>query len=112
MTQPYLPPEAPAVLPESAEVVARRRFWKRAIWISVALTVIPPLVGIGMSATSMALAFSELGESDGGDASELSRHIGGSLIATAIGLTVSIVGLVALIASVICFRSAKQAPAR
>ncbi|RYD62626.1 MAG: hypothetical protein EOP83_14110 [Verrucomicrobiaceae bacterium] len=107
MDQPYLPPEAPANPPSPEEIIARRLFWKRALWGSALLTIIPPLIGIAMTVTGMTRAFNELESAGGGDSEQLSTHVGTALIGTAIGLLVGLVGLILLVISIMGYRRSR-----
>ena len=107
MVQPYLPPEAPPNPPTPEEVIARRRFWKRAIWGSSLLTIIPPLIGISTTVMSMTRAFNELEASGTGDTNQLSVHVGTALVGTAIGLIPGVVGLILLVISIVGYRRAR-----
>jgi len=107
MAQPYLPPEAPPQPPAPGELIARRRFWKRALWGSALLTIVSPLIGIAITVMDMTSAFNELESTGGADPTQLSVHVGTALIGTAIGLIGGLVGVILLVISIVGYRRAR-----
>lgn len=67
MTQPYVTPQAVSDVDANADSVRRRRkFWLRAIWVSIVGVIVPPLFGLVGTVIGMVGAFGQL--SDTGDA--------------------------------------------
>ena len=98
-------PEIPPTPPRADS--PKRKFWKRAIWFSAALIVIPPMVGILGTVTGMMSTFTEMSRSDSTVVPDaLAGQIGNSMITTAIGLCFSAVGVVCLIVSLVKFQAA------
>ena len=101
---PYSPPTE-IEGPSPAELERKKRFWLRAVKSSIALIVIPPLIGIMMTVFHMMQSFQTLGDGGTTDRAALSAAIGAALRATAFGLIFSFAGLVLLIISLIRFFS-------
>ena len=80
------------------------RFWLRAVYVSIAVIVIPPLFGMAGTVFGMVTAFNELDSSGATDPERLSGTISTSLITTAIGLVVSLFGLILLVISLVRWR--------
>lgn len=102
MTDPYATPFSP---PDSSvsdrHTRRRRKFWFRAIWISIAAVVTPPIVGLIGSAVGMAGAFNDLSETGGVDS--LDGNVSIALQGTALGLIVSLIAFIVLIGVLIRF---------
>lgn len=99
---PYSPPTEIGSLPSPAELERKKIFWKRAVWVSLALSAIPPLLGVIGTIYGMRKAFAALGEQGVGN---LAAAIGEVLVATAVGLLFALPGFVLLIISITRFHS-------
>ena len=102
---PYSPPTEIGSLPSPAELERKKIFWNRAAWVSFALFVVPPLLGVIGTVNGMRKAFAALGAQGVGDPKILSAAIGEILIATAAGLLFALPAFVFLIISIIRFHS-------
>lgn len=104
MTEPYQPPESVLTSGADDEQVRRRRkFWLRAIWISIAGVIIPPLFGLIGTVIGMVGAFGELSETGEADPEVLAGDISVSLLTTMWGLVVSVIAFIVLIGVLIRF---------
>jgi len=104
MTEPYQPPQAPLTSGATDEQVMRRRkFWLRAIWISIAGVIIPPMFGLIGTVVGMVGAFGELSKTGEADPEALAGGISVSLLTTAWGLAVSVIAFLVLIGVLIRF---------
>lgn len=101
---PYSPPEIGAP-PTAAELERKKSFWRRTIKNSIALIVIPPLLGIALAMRNMVKAFQTAGDGGTIDRVALATDVGHALTATSIGMVVSFFGLVLLTISLIRFFS-------
>ncbi|MBK1884028.1 MotA/TolQ/ExbB proton channel family protein [Luteolibacter pohnpeiensis] len=102
--KPNQPPQAPLTSGATDEQVRlRRRFWLRAIWISIAGVIIPPMLGLAGTVIGMLGAFGELSETGEADPEALAGDISVSLLTTAWGLVVSVIALLILIGVLIRF---------
>jgi hypothetical protein len=81
----------------------KRRFWLRAIWISSAGVVLPPMVGLLGTVIGMVGAFGELSQSDGSDPGDLAGDISFALLTTAWGLVISFLASIALVIALVRF---------
>jgi hypothetical protein len=79
----------------------KRKFWLRAIWLSIAGIIIPPLFGLGGTVIGMVRAFGELSQTGEADPTVLAEDISVSLVTTAWGLTISLVALFILIIALV-----------
>lgn len=102
---PYTPPTEIGSDPSRADLDRKKKFWKRSIWITLALFLIPPMIGLIGTVIGMRRAFAAIGDSGIGDPTALAAAIGETLIATASGFILSIPCLVLLIISIVRFRS-------
>ncbi|WP_193212774.1 MotA/TolQ/ExbB proton channel family protein [Luteolibacter marinus] len=102
MTDPYAIPDSVADAPAPAEL-KKRRFWLRAIWISVAGIIVPPLFGLAGTVMGMVSAFTGLSRDGIADPEAVARDVSTSLLATLLGLGVSFIALVFLIVALIRF---------
>ena len=104
MTEPYAAPQSsPNSNANDEEVIRRRKVWLRAIWISIAGVIIPPMFGLIGTVVGMVGAFGELSKTGGGDPEALAGDISVSLLTTAWGLVVSVIAFIVLIAVLIRF---------
>jgi biopolymer transport protein ExbB/TolQ len=104
MNDPYQPPNTP--LTECADVEQvrqRRKFWLRAIWISIAGVTIPPMFGLVGTVVGMVGAFGELSKTGEADPEALAGDISVALLTTMWGLVVSAIALLVLIGVLIRF---------
>lgn len=96
----YAPPQnpEPAPPPQKANPAGK--------WLAIIGACMQVGIPIGLiwTETSMRHAFSSLGSSGIGDRERLSVAIGDTLIATAIGLSVGIIGVMLIAVSVLVFR--------
>jgi biopolymer transport protein ExbB/TolQ len=102
---PYATPVESAVSitsPEELRLIRNKMtFWTWGIWISVAVMVGAPMIGLLFTVMGMRNAFSELGNSGIANPEQLGAHIGEVLIATVVGLFFSVVGIPPLVVSII-----------
>jgi biopolymer transport protein ExbB/TolQ len=104
MTEPYHPPQASLISSATDEPLRRRRkFWLRAIWISIAGVIIPPIFGLIGTVVGMVGAFGELSKTGEADPNALAAGISVSLLTTAWGLIVSAIAFLVLIGVLIRF---------
>lgn len=101
---PYSPPEIGAP-PTAAELERKKSFWRRTIKNSIALIVIPPLLGIALAIKNLVKTFQTVGDGGTINQTALAADVGHALTATSIGLLVSFFGLVLLTISLIRFFS-------
>jgi ABC-type Fe3+ transport system permease subunit len=112
MIEPYTPPGSePDLRGTDATVRQRRKFWFRAIWISLAVVVIPPVLGLAGTVIGMIRAFSTLAEYGEGDPEALAGDIATAMLSTAWALLISALGLLALIAVLVRFFTLPKPPA-
>lgn len=98
MTKPYTTPQSPPTSAVSDDHVRRRRkFWLRAIWISVVGVIVPPMFGVIGTVFGMVRAFGDLSQTGETDREAMARNISVSLQSTAWGLVISTIALIALI---------------
>lgn len=104
MTEPYQPPYASLTSGADDEQLRRRRkFWLRAIWISIAGVIIPPMFGLIGTVVGMVGAFGELAKTGEADPEALAGDISVSLLTTMWGLIVSVIAFLVLIGVLIRF---------
>jgi hypothetical protein len=104
MIEPYQPPQDSTIPGADDEQVRRRRkFWLRAIWISIAGVIIPPMFGLIGTVVGMVGAFGELSKTGEADPEALAGDISVSLLTTMWGLVVSVVAFFVLIGVLIRF---------
>ena len=108
-------PDSSGASPPVAEVDPRsgreRRFWLRAIWISIVGVVVPPLIGLAGTVIGMIGAFGELSEEGTADPVTLAGDITRSMKTTQWGLFVSIFALMFLFIAVVRYcNSPKPTP--
>jgi uncharacterized membrane protein YhaH (DUF805 family) len=104
MTEPYLPPQTSLAASADDEAVMRRRkFWLRAIWISIAGVVVPPMFGLTGTFVGMLGAFGELSKTGEADPEALAGDISVSLLTTLWGLVVSVIAFIILVGALIRF---------
>ncbi len=89
--------------PEQSLVANKKRFWQKAIWISVVGGVIPPVFGLLGTVYGMMGAFGELSKSGGSDPEALSSNISIALESTAWGLVVSFLFLMLFVVALVRF---------
>ena len=104
------PYQSPVTTGESAiqtELPSKAKLWMRAIWASVAMIIVPPMLGLVGTVIGMVGAFGELKNSGGADPKALAGDISVALLTTFYGLIFSIVGLILLIVSFVRYRSCR-----
>lgn len=97
MNDPFAAPRSePNLEAHADQLKRRRRFWKRAIWISLGGVLIPPVLGL---AGTVAAMISQSSRTSGGDAEpvDISTAVAASVHFTMIGLLISFLSIVALI---------------
>jgi hypothetical protein len=115
MTEPY---ESPQSLPDASEAAdplrRRRSFWFRAIWVSIAGVIVPPMIGLVGTVIGMTKAFGDLSASESGvsDPKALSGHISTVLVSTAAGLVVSVIAFIVLVGVLIRFFTLPKVPSQ
>jgi biopolymer transport protein ExbB len=82
-------------------LLKKRRFWKRAIWISIVGIVVPPMFGLLGTVVGMMQAFSELSTTGQADPEAIAGDVSVALVTTMWGLTISLCALFFLIIAVI-----------
>ncbi|MGJ8671794.1 MotA/TolQ/ExbB proton channel family protein [Rubritalea sp.] len=85
------------------EVKQRRRFWFRAIWISIAAIISPLLFGLIGTIFGMVGAFGELSDTGEADPEALAGDISGSLLTTIWGIGIASVAFLVLVGVLIRF---------
>ena len=104
MTQAYVTPQATPSLVKNIDKVGRRRkFWLRAIWISIAGVVVPLLFGLVGTVVGMVGAFGNLSDTGDADPEALAGNISFALLTTMWGLIISVVAFIILIGVLIRF---------
>ena len=104
MDEPYQPPHASLTQGADVEQVRRRRkFWFRAIWISIAGVIIPPMFGLIGTVVGMVGVFGELSKTGNADPEVLAGDISISLLTTMWGLVFSAIAFLVLIGVLIRF---------
>lgn len=104
MATPYQPPQATSALGVTDEQVSqRRKFWLRAIWISIAGVLIPLIFGLIGTVVGMMGAFDELSKSSEADPEALAGNISIALLTTASALAASVISFLVLIGVLIRF---------
>ena len=101
MTQPYAPPKEQEGDESLGSLIPKRRFWIRALWVSIAGVIVPPCFGLIGTVVGMVSAFGTLSESGQAEPEELAGDISIALLTTMWGLIVSAVFVVALVVSII-----------
>ncbi len=71
-----------------------KKFWGKAIWVSVIMMIVPPLIGTMVTAMGMLRAFEEIGQMGEADTQNLAGNVSMALQTTAWGLVVSFVALI------------------
>ena len=104
-SSPYASPPATGDRAPSPEEQGRIRYWKRSIWVSITMIIVPPMIGLAGTAIGMIRAFGDLKQTGGADPAALARTITEALSSTMFGLMFSVIGLVCLIISIIRVRS-------
>lgn len=82
-------------------LLKKRRFWKRAVWISIVGIVVPPMFGMLGTAMRMIRAFSQLSTTGEGDPEALAGDVSVALVTTMWGVTISLCVLFFLVIAVI-----------
>ena len=104
MTHPYTSPnQEPTLKSENDKLRRKRMFWFKAIWVSLAGVIIPPLFGLLGTIFGMIRAFGELSETGEADPEALASNISVGLLTTAGGLSISVLALFILIGVLIRF---------
>jgi hypothetical protein len=110
MNSPYEAPNVSTDLPQISDQLRRHRsFWFRAIWLSLAGVIVPPIIGGAGIVFGMKKAFGELSDSGIGDPAALSNHISSVLIYTVSASIVSLIAFIVLIVAMIRFFSLPKA---
>lgn len=92
---------------------ARRKFWWRVVWASVAAVIIPPLLGLSGTVIGMLQAFSTLRQGGQADPNALAGDISFAILTTLWGMVFSLISLLILIAAIIRLNTLpKPAPTR
>jgi len=94
---------------EDPERRKKRGFWIWNIAISGVLMVVAPVVGLLTTVGGMHGAFDQMGTS-GADVGALSNHIGEVLIATLVGLGVSVITFIWMVVSIVRLCTLPKAP--
>jgi biopolymer transport protein ExbB/TolQ len=98
MTKPYQAPHASLSTGIDDEHARRRRkFWLRAIWMSIAGVIIPPMFGLIGTVVGMVGAFGELSNTGTTDPESLAGNISIALLTTLWGLAISLIAFFVLI---------------
>jgi biopolymer transport protein ExbB/TolQ len=104
MIEPYATPQSPPDSSANDEQVRRRRkFWLRAMWISIVGVIVPPMFGMIGTVFSMVGAFGDVARTGTADTEALAGNISLSLLSTAWGFVVSTIAFLALIGVLIRF---------
>ena len=85
------------------QVKRRRKFWLRAIWISIAGVIIPLMFGLIGTVEGMVHAFGVLSKTGEADPATLAGDISVSLLTSMWGLVISVVAFLVLIGVLIRF---------
>jgi ABC-type Fe3+ transport system permease subunit len=99
MTELYQPPKVSLhSITDGEQLMRRRKFWLRAIWTSIAAVILPPMLGLIVTAVRITTNAGN-GSSDLQSlAGDIARSL---LVSTVLGLAVSVVGLIFLIGAAI-----------
>jgi len=81
----------------------RRRFWGRAIRISIAGIVLPPMFGLAGTVIGMLRAFEDSSRAEGTGPDTLAADISASMLATSWGLVVSFAAAIVLVVALLRF---------
>jgi biopolymer transport protein ExbB/TolQ len=112
---PYSCPTEVDTSESGSNVEKKKKFWSHAIWISAALSTIPPILGTVLMVMSMRKTFDSLGNAGIGDPAALSAYIAEVVIATMTGLIISIPAMIFMIIAIVrvisCQRKLGQLPA-
>ena len=88
----------------------RRKFWLRAIWISITGVVVPPLFGLVGTVVGMVGAFGELSDTGEADPEALAGDISFALLTTMWGIVISVIAFLILIGVLIRFFTLPKMP--
>ena len=88
---------------DEKKLKGQRKFWLRAIWISIAGVIVPPMFGLVGTVVGMFGAFNALGEMGEADPEELAGDISVALLTTMWGLVLSLIALFVLVGVLIRF---------
>ena len=94
---------------EDPERRKKRGFWIWNIAVSGMLMVVAPVVGLLGTVGGMSGAFGQMGTS-GADVGALSNHISQVLIATVVGLGVSVIAFIWMVVSIVRLCTLPKAP--
>lgn len=86
-----------------------KKFWGKAIWVSLILMIVPPLIGTMGTAMGMIRTFNGIGQADKADPQELAANVSMALQTTAWGLVVSIVALPFFLVALSFYRKRRHA---
>jgi biopolymer transport protein ExbB/TolQ len=115
MTAPYESSQHALDASETADLIrSRRRFWLRAIWLSIAGVIAPPVIGVVCTVIGMRKAFGQLSAGGGGsgDTGVLSDSISMVLRSTAYGFVISTIAFIVLVGVLIRFFTLPKVPTR
>lgn len=114
MTAPYETSQHALDASETADLIrSRRRFWFRAIWLSIAGVIAPPVIGVVCTVIGMRKAFGQLSASGGSDdTGALSDSISMVLRSTAYGFVISTIAFIVLVGVLIRFFTLPELPTR
>jgi len=101
MTMFATPPDTN--LGELRALIESRNRWFWAFWISGILMILPPLAGIAGVVASMLGGFSRLAHTGQGDPAGLARDISTGMLATMVGIVLSIVAFIAFVVCLVVF---------
>lgn len=108
MNQPYEDPKSE--VDSDADVIRKRKFWRRAIWISIGGVIIPPLFGLVGTVIGMVGAFNQLAETGEAEPEELAGNVSVALLTTMWGLVFSTIAFCVLIGALIRFFTLPRLP--
>jgi len=88
---------------DAPDVIRKRKFWKRAIWISIICVIIPPIFGVAGTVIGIVNAFETLAETSDADPKALAEDVSVALLTTMYGLIVSTIAFLVLVGVFIRF---------
>lgn len=86
-----------------------KKFWGKAIWVSVILMIVPPLIGTMGAAMGMVRTFNGTGQTGKADPQEFAGNVSMALHTTAWGLVVSFVALIFFLVALSFYRKRRHA---
>ena len=100
----------PDVDTNADSVRQKKKFWLRAIWISIVGVIVPPLFGLVGTVIGMVGAFGELSDTGDADPEALAGDISFALLTTMWGLVISVLAFFILIGVLIRFFTLPKEP--